>query len=106
MELLQRARNIRMRLQILVVVFRIALALPPEPVLHNEVQRHMLRAIFARNLQQLLRRLIAILRLHKAISPLAEKWRVTRHLAILVNNLIDLRSIEEVVVNSVRCYCR
>jgi hypothetical protein len=52
-----------MRLQVLVGVGGIALLLPPEPVLHHDVERHVLGAVLAGDIQQFLRRLVAVLRL-------------------------------------------
>ena len=61
MKLFQGAGNVGMRLQVVRGIFRITLMFPPEPILHNEIERDMLCTVFSSNVDQLLRGFIAIL---------------------------------------------
>jgi len=55
---------------------RIALGLPPEPVLHHGVERYMFLAIALCDLANLVERYVAILRLKEAVGPLRQQGRV------------------------------
>ena len=97
----QRAGDVGVRPQVLVGVVGIALVLPPEPVLHHDVQRHVLAAVLAGDIEQLLRRLVAILRLEEPVGPLAEQRRVSGDVAVLMDHRIDFRAVDEVVVDGI-----
>src|SRR5271170_889364 len=71
---------------------------PPEPILHNDVERHMLAAIFIGDVQQFSSALVPVLRLKKAISPFAEEWHMAGHGSVLVNDLVDFRAVNKVVI--------
>ena len=53
MEIAKRLRNVRQGREILRRESRIALRLPPEPVLHQEIKRDMLRAVLGGHVEQL-----------------------------------------------------
>ena len=81
------------------IEFRIALGLPPEPVLHNRIEWDMLLAIALRNLSNLVERDVTILRLKEAIGPLGQQGRVAGHGSVRMENSVDLRAVKEVVIN-------
>src|SRR5450631_4488444 len=97
----QRARNIGVRLQVGCRVLRIALALPPKPVLDNGVEGHVRSPVFGRYIQQLLRGFVAILRLEESVSPLPEQRSVPGQVAVLMDELIHLWAVKEVVVDRI-----
>src|SRR5581483_11436240 len=78
---------------------RIALLLPPEPVLHDRVQRNMLGAVAVRNIQKLLCGDIPVLRLKESIRTSRQKRSVSRQVSILMDDLVHLRAKDQVVVN-------
>ena len=59
----------------------------------------MLLAIALRDLANLVERYVAVLRLKEAVGPLRQHGRVAGHGAVLVKNGVDLRAVEEVVVD-------
>ena len=76
--------------------------LPPEPILHDVVHGYVEVAVFARNTQKFLLRPITVFALPKAISPFSKKrWRAGE-LTVCCNNLVELGTIEEVVVDQIR----
>ena len=56
-------------------------------------------AIFLRHAQQFLLRLVAVLALPEAVGPFAEHWRRPGQFAIAGDDLVELRAVEEVVVD-------
>ncbi len=72
------ARDIRK----LVSEDRIALCLPPEPVLHDRIERDLFFAIALRDSEYLVLRDVPILRLKESISPLGKQGRVSGEVAV------------------------
>ena len=77
----------------------IALVLPPEPILHHRVQGNVLLAIALRDSGDLVERYIAVLGLEETVSPLGQHRRMTGQVAVLVDDGVHLRAVEEVVVD-------
>src|SRR5713226_7297427 len=80
----------------------IAFRLPPKPILHDRIERNMLFAIAVSNSKDLLLGNITVLRLEEAVSPFGKHGRVASQVAILVDNLVHLRAIDQVIVDRVR----
>src|SRR5258708_30363648 len=78
---------------------RIALRLPPEPILYDRIERDMLLAIVVSNIEYLVLRNVAVFRLKETIRPLGEHGGVARQLAILMNDLLHLMTRHAVVAN-------
>ena len=78
---------------------RIALCLPPEPVLHNGVERDVLLTVAVRDFKHLILRNVPVLRLKKAIRPLRQHWSMPGKVPILVDESVHLRTVDEVIVD-------
>ena len=78
-----------------------ALAIPPEPVLHDIVGGDMQFTIFLGDAQNLLLRFVAVLALPEAIGPLAEHWRRSGEFAVGGDDLIEIGAVEKIVVDDV-----
>jgi len=76
---------------------------PPMPVLHDGVEGNVLVAVLDGDLEELAGALVSVFGLEEAVGPLAEERRLPGHCAILVDDLVHLRAVEEVVVDGVAC---
>src|SRR5579862_5262395 len=103
-QLFQGVRHIGPGLEITLGVFWIALSLPPEPVLHDEIQRYVPFAIFSGDIDQLPGGAVPILRLDEALRPAPEQWRVSGHFAMELYDGVDRRAVENIVVDGIRCF--
>ncbi len=79
----------------------LALAVPPEPVLHNVVDGDAQLAVFVRDAEQFVLRLVAVLALPEAVGPLAEHGGRASELAIAGDDAVEAGAVEEVVVDGV-----
>src|SRR6185437_14372098 len=75
---------------------------PPLPVLNNGVERDVAGAILFHNSNQFILRLVAVLGLKEPVSPLAEERSASGQVAILVNDGVRIRPIDEIVVQPFR----
>ena len=78
---------------------RLAHGVPPEPILYDAVRRNAPLAIFVRHPQQLLLRVVFVLRLPETVSPFSEQWRRSGQLAVSGDDAVELRPVEQVVVH-------
>ncbi len=80
---------------------RIAFAalLPPEPVLHDRIHGDVPGAIFGGDGENLVLRLVAVLGLEEAVSPLGKQRHMAGHGAVLMDDGVHLRAVEDVVVD-------
>ena len=79
----------------------VALLAPPEPVLDDEVEGHVLRAVLVGDVEQLLGGGVAVLGLDEAVGPLAEEGRVAGEVAVVVDEGVEVRAVEDVVIDAV-----
>src|ERR1019366_6091927 len=77
----------------------VALGLPPEPVLHYCIEWDMLLSIALRDPANLVERYIAVFRLKESVRPLRQHGRVAGHGAVLTENAVNLRAVEEVIID-------
>src|SRR5215472_14460517 len=83
------------------VEYRLAHRDPPEPVLHNIVDGDAKLPIFACHARDLCLCLVAVLALPESIGPLAEHGRSPRELTVSTNDAVELRTIDEVVIDRI-----
>src|ERR1700722_20172027 len=93
--------NHRFWVGIVLVKHEFALAIPPEPVLHDVVDRNVQFTVLARHAENFVLRFVAILALPETVGPLAEHRRLPGKLAIASNHLVEFRTVKEVVVDDV-----
>ena len=86
---------------IILVEDELTFAIPPEPILHDVVDGDVQVAILASNAEDFILRLVTILALPEAVSPLAEHGSLPGEVAIAGDDLVEVRTVEEVVVDDV-----
>src|SRR6185437_11091484 len=86
---------------IILVEDELSLAIPPEPVLHDIVDRDVQLAVLLCYAQDFILRFITVLALPESVSPLAEQRRLTGQLAVTGDNLVELRPVEKVVIDHI-----
>ena len=89
------------RVGIILVEDVLALAIPPEPVLHDVIDGNVQLAVFPRDPQNFFLRLVAVLALPEAIGPFAEHGRLPGQLAVGGDDLVKIGAVEKVVVDVV-----
>ena len=68
----------------------IAFSLPPEPILHDRIERNVLFAIAMSDAKDFVLRHVAVLRLEETVGPLGQHGRVPGQAAIFVDDLVHL----------------
>ena len=79
----------------------LAHGVPPEPVLDDVVERDVQVAVFLRDGEKFLLRVVAVLALPVAVSPFAEEWRGAGEFAIVGDEAVEVGAIEKVIVHRV-----
>src|SRR5882762_7486325 len=75
--------------------------IPPKQILDDVVERYAQVAIFLRDIEQRLLRIVAILALPIAVRPLSEKRRGASQFTIRGDDFVEFRTVQKVVVDSV-----
>ena len=79
----------------------VAFVLPPEPVLHDGVEREVSGAIARGDAEHLVLRDVAVFGLEEAVGPLRQHGRMAGQVAVAVDDRVHLGAVDEVVVNRV-----
>ncbi len=86
---------------VVVVEDGVALALPPEPVLHHDIHGDVFGAVAVGDGEDLIERGVAILGLDEAVGPAGKHGSVTGEVAVLVDDVVHLGAVEDEVVDAV-----
>ena len=89
------------RIKIVLVKDEFSLAVPPEPVLHDVVDGDVQIAILLGDSQDFVLRFVAVLALPESVGPFAEHGSLSGQLAVSGDDLVELGSVEKVVVDNV-----
>ncbi len=90
-----------LRVGIMGVPLHLAHRHPPEPVLHDVVDRDVQCAILRCNALDLRLRLVLVLALPEAVGPAPEERHFARQFAIVADDLVGFRAVDKVVVDAV-----
>src|SRR5258708_34978918 len=90
-----------LRIRIILVEDVLTFPIPPEPILYDVIRRNVQLPVFPRDSQYFLLRPVSVLALPEAISPFAEHGRLPRQFAVIGNDLVESRAVEEVIIDVV-----